>query len=155
MSATLVAHWVSLSARKITDSPEKFRKQRRRRVYPLIEWTSKRIIAFPVHSPGHWTLGIVINYSWRTEQKADWRAFHLDSYPCNQEAIKTAHKIALFVTGIKHRYELSIKEIPVPGQRTSSNDCGLWPAHYLRVFLKEREAFINRFQSVCSPEFRS
>lgn len=127
--------------------------KKKRKVYPLIEWTTKRIIAFPVHSPGHWTLGITVNHAWGTGNKAEWVIFHFDSFPFEGSSKSTAQKIGQFVTNVHHRKDIPIKSIPVPGQKTNTNDCALWPAHYLKIFLKDPDFFIEHCNSVCGSSF--
>jgi hypothetical protein len=115
----------------------------------IATWRNRQIIAFPVHSTNHWTLGMVVNIAWDSDgDEGDvfspvWVGFHFDSYPCNSEAMATAHKLGLQLTGITRRKDLKFTEIPVPGQASRSNDCALWPAHYLKTFLQDIDKFIE------------
>ena len=111
------------------------------------QWATRKLIAYPVHSPNHWTLCILINKSWPKAGK-DWAAFHFDSFKCNSYAAPTAQSFGLYVTGIKHRCDLPIKDVTVPQQNKQSNDCGLWAAHFLKIVLKNFESCTEVCNSV-------
>lgn len=116
---------------------------------PYEYWNSLRIIAFPIFakSPNHWTLGILVNKFWQsdkaTQTKFNWVLLHFDSLPCNNSSIANGAQFAKFVTSSMDAKPIEIIDVPVPKQATHSNDCGLWPAHYLRTFLNDREFFID------------
>lgn len=141
--------WSTKKARAVpTRRNEKRGKRTQSLPIPPAHWKTKRIIAYPVHSPGHWTLGILVNKLWQ-EQGENWVAYHFDSFKCNEYALPTALAFGQYVTGIRHRCDLPIKEVPVPQQRAGSNDCGLWTAHYLKIFLKDIDFFIDFCNLVC------
>jgi hypothetical protein len=118
-----------------------------------------RVIAFPVHADNshsgiaHWTLGILVNTLWKTGCKKQisfkWTLFHMDSAHCNPNNIKNATRIAQYVTKTEFKSEIKVIDLPVPTQNGSS-DCGLYPAHFLRTFLRDVDYFINYCSSVSS-----
>lgn len=111
----------------------------------ISEWRQHQIIAYPVYSVQHWSLALLVNLAWSDIQtdvvSVDWTGFHFDSYPTGKDAIRTAKAVGQHLTGIKHRRNLRFIEVPVPGQKQYTNDCALWPAHYLRTFLENIPAF--------------
>lgn len=115
---------------------------------------NKRIIAFPVHASGgasgwpHWTLGIVVNRKWEKSEEVqiqhDWILFHFDTMHCNDDSELNAVKVATFIT--QSNSNIKLIDIPVPKQPSLSNDCGLYPAHFLKIFLSN----INRSIEECT-----
>lgn len=143
-----LSSWSKRKARPVPKGRNKIPNKRTRSLpSPLESWKTRRIIAYPVHSPGHWTLAILVNKLW-LEKGQNWIVYHFDSFKCNEYALPTALSFGQYVTGIKHRRDLPIKEVPVPQQSPDSNDCGLWTAHFLKVFLKDVDFFINFCDSV-------
>lgn len=121
---------------------------------PMEYWKNMRIIAFPIFakSPNHWTLGILVNVLWQPNKaiqtKFDWVLLHFDSLPCNESSTANGILFAKFVVAMKGNKTIQCVDVPVPKQASHSNDCGLWPAHYLRTFLNDREFFISHCTSV-------
>ena len=117
------------------------------------------MLAFPVHSPAHWTLGLLVNLAWTKDDKKgvpEWMLFHFDSHPTNVDyPLIIARHFAKCITGVKHRRDISIKDVPVPGQKTHSNDCGLWPAHYLKVILQDPDFIIDFCRTVSQSLFNN
>jgi hypothetical protein len=109
------------------------------------------IIAFPVHAaalsgPDHWSLGILVNELYnasRQNQDKQWILFHFDSFPgCNENSKPNAIEIAKFIIDAKS-IDVEFVEVPVPMQSPISNDCGLFPAHFLRIFLRNPDLSIK------------
>ena len=117
----------------------------------------KQIIAFPIFSdegnggPAHWTLGTLVDVNWQREgleiqNDPSWHLFHFDSTLCNLENRETANAIGRFIL---QKVPFKFMEIPVPIQSPTSNDCGLYPAHFLRIFLTDVEKSIKFCFYVC------
>lgn len=119
----------------------------------------KRILAFPVHSKTfqHWTLGILVNLKWSsrkatTNERTDeeWRLFHFDSLGCIKDVMRQAQEFASYLVELPTT-SIMATMIPCLVQPSMSNDCGLYPFHFLRVFLRDRERSIHYCLQVCSP----
>jgi len=125
-------------------------------IRPYEAWRYKQILAFPVHTPGHWTLGVLVNTAYRQdggEEQPQWGLYHFDSYPSRTDATKRVSvAFAQFATGTRDSNDIRFIDIPVPGQKANSNDCALWPAHYLQIFLENLEELLKYCSSV-SLEF--
>lgn len=112
----------------------------------------KRIVAFPVHTehPNHWTLGILVNLNW-TEAKQftlgrseeNWCLFHFDSSGQDKSIMDSARQFASFILELPSPQCINAFMIPALEQPAESNDCGLYPFHFLRVFLRDRERNIE------------
>jgi hypothetical protein len=117
------------------------------------DFVNKWIIVFPVHaglSSGseHWTLGILVNVKHdkdRIEQPLkEWHLFHFNSLPgCNSKSKSNAIGIAQYLTYTDDEEDICFREIPVPRQGFGSNDCGLYPSHFMKIFLGHPEFFIK------------
>jgi Ulp1 family protease len=122
-------------------------------------WRAKRIIAFPVHSklPEHWTLAIAVNTSYQAENPPirSIKLFHFDSFPCDSGSRAKAEKFTRFALNLSDGEELAVYEVPVPYQPTYSSDCGLYPAHFLKIFLNNADKAIDFCQKVSSHEHTS
>jgi hypothetical protein len=152
LPATWVAAWVIAVARDVKEEGgRKKRLGQLRPVPPVTDWRDRQVVAYPVHSPNHWTLGVLINLAWdkRDEEVVPikWVGLHFDSFPCNTEALLTAQTIGRHITGINSRSDLAFVNVPVPGQRKHSNDCALWPAHYLKMFLQDIQFYTEYCQA--------
>jgi hypothetical protein len=135
-------------------SPDKLqtkkKKAKEKDLEPSPEWKRRWIIAFPMHMDDHWTLGIAVNKK-HSINLEDWHLFHFNSLVMNSapRAIERVRTFAQFALGkIQDRAQISYHEIPVPRQKAGSNDCGLWPAHFLGIFLEDSERFIQYCCSV-------
>lgn len=113
-----------------------------------------RIIAFPIHisDPPHWTLGIIVNTSWQAQTDATkhptWVILHLDSCHCSNRSMQLALDFTCYLLGIKEKDSVKKYEIPVPSQAPKSQDCGLYPAHFLKIFLTNPDEMIRYCTSV-------
>lgn len=119
------------------------------------ETRNKRVVAYPVHAqkafPGaeHWTLAVMVNENWvegaehQTNQR--WQIFHFDTLHCNANSKINAVKTALFIAESSDDSEIDFCEVAVPYQPAGSNDCGLYPAHFLKIFLSN----IDKSISIC------
>jgi hypothetical protein len=115
----------------------------------------KRIIVFPLHFdvPQHWTLGITFNCSWNNAPGAAaedqrWKLFHFDSLGDNRAILTKAHNFAAFLLETAPT-SIEARNIPALLQPTNSVDCGLYPFHLLRVFLRDRDKAIQYCSKVC------
>jgi Ulp1 family protease len=110
-------------------------------------WKSKRILAYPVHtpSPGHWTLAIAVDMTWRSSQKGSRKIniFHFDSLPVGNEHRDLAEKFGRHAFEVADSEELKVFEVPIPNQPAYSNDCGLYPSHFLKIFLSDIEKYLD------------
>jgi Ulp1 family protease len=120
-------------------------------------WREKRVIAFPVHSkfPAHWTLAIAVNTNYHPETPSppNIQLFHFDSCPCNSGSHDKAVKFARFAFNLGKEEKLVAYEVPVPYQPTSSNDCGLYPAHFLKIFLNNVDKSVEFCQRVSRHDY--
>jgi hypothetical protein len=118
---------------------------------------SYRLIAFPVYTAAnksgssHWTLGILYNQLWNKtsspQLEFDWHLFHFNSLVnCNRETAVTATEAAQYLTKTDFKVDIKYVEVPVP--RQEGCDCGLYPAHFLKVFLCDLDASIEHCLSV-------
>lgn len=117
----------------------------------------KRIIAFPFHSKlsQHWTLGILVNLNWKPDDTLgaeaamlpDWRLLYFDSMGANSDIMERARQFSTFLVEVS---DTDVKSVCVPTlmQRSNSMDCGLYPFHFLRVFLRDRNRLIQYCTSV-------
>jgi hypothetical protein len=122
----------------------------------------KRLIAFPVFAedgnkgPAHWTLGILYNALWKEnlsnhlskQTDYEWMLFHFDSARCNKQSKINAISLAQFLTKTDFKKDIKFIEVLVPLQGSFSNDCGLYPAHYLKLFCLDVEDSIAYCTSV-------
>jgi Ulp1 family protease len=116
---------------------------------PRESWKSKRLLAFPIHTsnPGHWTLAVAINHSWNVSPKRAPQidVFHFDSFPDSPQHRKKAEKFARYAFQLEKGNLCRVIEVAVPRQTTWSNDCGLYPSHFLKIFLSD----VEKALSVC------
>jgi hypothetical protein len=121
--------------------------------HPL-DLKSRRVIAFPVHVdvPKHWTLGIAVNTSYRSQKPGDppadnatanWHLFHFDSHPCQPQSRTFARGFTRWALELPESQALAETEVPVPRQPGDSNDCGLYPAQFLMCFLADMDNYIQ------------
>jgi hypothetical protein len=112
-------------------------------------WKTRQILAFPVHtdSPGHWTLGIAVNKKWGIlpSVRPEIEVFHLDSLPHDEKHREIAEQFARHAFQLTKDDECQVIEVAVPYQPFGSNDCGLYPAHFLKIFLSD----IDNGLSIC------
>jgi Ulp1 family protease len=117
--------------------------KQRNTVFPRAEWKSKRILAFPVHiaDPGHWTLSIAVNTNWATPLsiRPHVDVYHLDSLPDNPQHRKLSESFARHIFQLEDTDYCQVHEVAVPRQPHFSNDCGLYPAHFMKIFLTDVE----------------
>jgi hypothetical protein len=124
------------------------------------ELQDKRLIAFPVFAadsdqgPSHWTLGILYNARWQNNllRQADheWTLFHFDSAHCNLQSKDNAISLAQFLTKTDFKKDIKFIDVLVPLQDPYSNNCGLYPAHFLKHFCFDVEDSIIYCTSVCA-----
>lgn len=150
LSADVQQSWSENTANNRTNKPLSQRKRPRR----LFE---KRIVAFPLHSqnPLHWTLGILVNLNWKsldltcsTTRDAKWILFHFDSLSSNSELMSTAIQFSKFLVEVPANHNVNGVMVPALRQPTCSVDCALYPFHFLRVFLQDREKYIEYCRKV-------
>jgi hypothetical protein len=160
------SQWVKANSRGVNKDPDvqfippdevRPRKKRKKKdkmrthMRPRTRWPARWILAFPVfvEDPSHWTLGILVNKSYGTAVP-DWSVFHFNSLllenevQSDQRCLDFAH----FILSESLSNEVTLFNIPVPSQKGMSNDCGLWGAHYLRIFLEDADKFIKYCSSV-------
>lgn len=121
--------------------------------------TDFRVVAYPVHADdsniefAHWTLGLLVNISWKKgtvlQEAHDWHVFHFDSLCCNERSLPNATDIARRILNGGEEILIQSHEVSVPRQPPGSNNCGLYPAHFLRIFLSDVEGHIQHCLSVC------
>lgn len=142
---------------KAPGNSSKKKNQRSRAAVPSDTLRNKRVIAYPVHAdessgPPHWTLGILVNKSWdrNADTQADrrWSLLHFDTAHCNSSSESNALAVAKFIAGFKSNLEIEIVDVPVPKQPALSNDCGLYPAHFLKIFLSNIDKSIEECTTV-------
>ena len=107
-----------------------------------------RYVAFPLHedSPGHWTLCILVNLKWihgKRKKPRGWICLHLDSFYSSPSMSRIIQDYSKYLLEPETDEDLPFFHIPVAQQPVGSNDCGLYPAHYLRIFLQDPEQFIS------------
>lgn len=129
-------------------------------VKPSDSLLSKRIIAYPVHAAegasgsAHWTLGVLVNRSWERNEDAqvghDWVLLHFDTLHCNDKSESNAMKVARFIS--QKGSDIELIDVPVPRQPPLSNNCGLYPAHLLKIFLSNVERSIKDCTAVSISE---
>jgi Ulp1 family protease len=108
---------------------------------------TRRLFAFVGIEDSHFTLNIVLNDNWREPKlkplHPKWMLFHFDSLRTATRQgewtlnLKNAKGFALWALDIRDKDKLDIFDTPVPQQASASNDCGLFAAHFLRVFLND------------------
>ena len=122
-------------------------------ILPIPRWKRRWIVAFPVHNdyPGHWTMGLLVTLKYSTGGQ-DWRLFHFNSLvlPTQITSERRCLTFAQFVLRCADSRFIKFVDVPVPEQAEESNDCGLYPAHFLKVFLSDPEKFIKHCTSVSS-----
>jgi hypothetical protein len=116
-----------------------------------LTYARHRLVAFATIEDFHFTLGILINLNWKKpDSLPSWRLFHFDSlngtYLANNKL--NARKFGAFLAGIRIK-DLPITEVPVPMQGPGSNTCGLFAAHFLRIFLDDIDKSIEFCTKVC------
>jgi hypothetical protein len=114
---------------------------------PIKEWRQRRLLAFTVFhdKPGHWTLAIAVNMNYNAgiDNSPNISVFHFDSLPIQTKSIAFAEEYARYAFQLTKAEKSKAFEIPVPFQPASSNDCGLYPAHFLKIFLKDIDKAIE------------
>jgi Ulp1 family protease len=101
-----------------------------------------------LESPRHWTLGIAVNLDWDVQQEngqntSRWIVLHFDSHHCSEVPKKRAVAFARWFLDLPPKTALKLYEVPVPSQPPGSNDCGLYPAHFWKVFLHDPVQYLK------------
>ena len=120
---------------------------------PKQHWTH-RFIAFPFHSnePGHWTLCIAVNMKWKrgcsqaeleAMRSGHWTLLHFDSLSKNSKIEQDAIEYARHIFELTAEATVDSIQVPALKQPAGSMDCGLYPFHFLRVFLTDREKYLE------------
>jgi len=122
---------------------DNFEENRSKLVRPKAIWAKKRIVAFPINLGLHWSLGILVNQNFGKPLPPAWHLFHLDSLTSEREVPAKPRLFARFALGNLPERNLSAVQVPVPAQRARSLDCALYPGHFLKVFLEDRDWFIS------------
>jgi Ulp1 family protease len=120
-------------------------------------WRKHKYIACVIYSTttedfvsgkGHYTLGIVINLNWEEDDEVPinpkWLSLHFDSLhgSTGDSTKRELNGITRFIAGPDYG-DLDYVEVAIPQQSGGSNDCGLYPPHFFRIFLQNPEVCIT------------
>jgi Ulp1 family protease len=98
----------------------------------------KRYVFFVCSENQHFSLGIIVNPNWGTDKPPQWILLHLDSRAQMTNHCSRAHAFAAWLMETDQE-SIKVIRVPTPQERSGSNDCGLYTAHYLKIFLDDDE----------------
>lgn len=110
-----------------------------------VVYSDHHIIAYPIHvrEPPHFTLGIMANLNWQNGPEKEWVVFHFDSYPCSPMSLIFAMEFGKHLLSLGLQAKVKEVNVPVIRQPSGSNDCGLYPSHFLDIILQDVDHCIN------------
>ena len=113
-------------------------------------WIRKRLVAYPVHTTDpfeHWSLGVVYNRKWDASrhpkgidmkpEDMEWCHLHYDSLTVKASFIRSK-RIAEFILDRDSR-SFDHHSVTTIKQPEESNDCALYPPHFLRIIICDLE----------------
>jgi Ulp1 family protease len=84
-----------------------------------------------------------MNYNVGINNSPNISVFHFNSLPTQTKSIACAEEYDRYVFQLTKAEKSKAFEVPVPFQPASSNDCGHYPAHFLKIFLKDIDKAIK------------
>ena len=89
----------------------------------------------------------MVNRTWKQPNRLknpNWALFHFDSHVCTAASQHYALGFGKYLLEIDRNASVDVFEVPVIPQPPLSNDCGLYPAHFLSIILRDVDRYLAK-----------